>query len=246
MPVSEGPPAIGIPEALERLGGLALRDESMESVLQAVVDLAKQVLPGNPESSISLLVKGKARTAVSTSRFALDLDESQYGRGYGPCLHAAATGETTEIPDMATELRWADYCRTAAARGSGGSLSVPLPIHEEEVRGALNNYAREPHAFDDEARAAAQRFATYAGVAVANMHAYQSARDMAGNLRVALDSRAVIDQAKGILMERHKLTADAAFQALASVSMRSNTKVRDIAQRLVRTGQFELGAARFD
>jgi GAF domain-containing protein len=245
MPVSEGPPAIGLPEALERLGGLALRDESMDSVLQAVVDLAKQVLPGNPESSISLLVKGKASTAVSTGQFALDLDESQYGRGYGPCLHAAATGETTEIPDMATEPRWADYCRAAAARGTGSSLSVPLPI-DEEVRGALNNYARESHAFDDEARAAAQRFATYAGVAVANMHAYQSARDMAGNLRVALDSRAVIDQAKGILMERHKLTADAAFQALASVSMRNNTKVRDIAERLVRTGQFELGAARFD
>ena len=245
MPVNEGPPGITLPEALERLGGLALRDESMESVLQAVVDLAKQVLPGNPESSISLLVKDKATTAVSTGQFALDLDESQYGQGHGPCLHAAATGEVTEIPDMATEVRWADYCRTAAARGNGSSLSVPLPLHEE-VRGALNNYARGSHAFDDEARAAAQRFAVYAGVAVANMHAYQSARDLAGNLRVALDSRAVIDQAKGILMERHKLTADAAFQALASVSMRTNTKVRDIAEQLVRTGQFDMGAARLD
>jgi GAF domain-containing protein len=240
MPVIENSPSFGIPEALERLGGLALRDQSMESVLQAVVDLAKQVLPGNPESSVSLLVNDKAMTAVSTGRLALDLDESQYSRGYGPCLHAAATGEITEIPDMATEQRWADYCRTAAERGSGSSLSVPLPLHEG-VMGALNTYARVPYAFDDEARAAAQRFAPYAGVAVANMHAYQSARDMAGNLQIALESRAVIDQAKGILMERHKLTPDQAFQALASVSMRTNTKVRDVAEQLVLTGSVDLG-----
>ncbi|HEV7871569.1 MAG TPA: GAF and ANTAR domain-containing protein [Modestobacter sp.] len=240
MPGIDTSPPTGIPEALERLGGLVLRDQSMESLLQAVVDLAKQALPGNPESSISLLVNDKATTAVSTGRLALDLDESQYSRGYGPCLHAAATGEVIEISDMATEQRWADYCRTAAERGSGSSLSVPLPMHEG-VMGALNTYARVPHAFDDEARAAAQRFAPYAGVAVANMHAYQSARDMAGNLQIALESRAVIDQAKGVLMERYKLTADQAFQALASVSMRTNTKVRDVAEQLVLTGSFDLG-----
>ncbi|MCW2618290.1 MAG: Response regulator with antiterminator output domain, partial [Modestobacter sp.] len=65
------------------------------------------------------------------------------------------------------------------------------------------------------------------------------ARDMAGNLQIALESRAVIDQAKGILMERHKLTPDQAFQALASVSMRTNTKVRDVAEQLVLTGSLD-------
>jgi AmiR/NasT family two-component response regulator len=60
---------------------------------------------------------------------------------------------------------------------------------------------------------------------------------------VALEARATIDQAKGILMERYKLTADAAFQALAAVSMHTNTKVRDIAERLTRTGQFDVGAS---
>jgi AmiR/NasT family two-component response regulator len=73
---------------------------------------------------------------------------------------------------------------------------------------------------------------------MANMHAYQGARTLADNLAVALESRAVIDQAKGILMERLKLTADQAFQALATVSMHSNTKVRDVADHLVQTGEF--------
>jgi len=229
-------------EALERLGSLTLREQSMESVLQTVVELAKQVLPGNPETSISLLENDKATTAVSTGRLATDLDESQYGRGYGPCLHAAATGETVEISDARDEPRWPDYARSAWERGSGSSLSIPLPIGES-LRGALNMYGREPKSFDDAARSAATRFAPYAGVAVANMHAYQSARNMAQNLEVALESRAVIDQAKGVLMERYKLTAGQAFQALASVSMRSNTKVRDVAERLIHTGEFDLGTA---
>ena len=227
-------------EALERLGSLALREHSMESVLQTVVELAKQVLPGNPESSVSLLVGDKASTAASTGRLATDLDESQYGRGYGPCLHAAATGEIVEIVDVRLEQRWPDYARSAVERGCGSSLSVPLSI-AEGMSGALNTYAREPNAFDDAARAAARRFAPYAAVAVSNMHAYQSARDLAGNLQVALESRAVIDQAKGILMERHRLTADQAFQALASVSMRTNTKLRTVAEQLVLTGTLDLG-----
>jgi AmiR/NasT family two-component response regulator len=72
------------------------------------------------------------------------------------------------------------------------------------------------------------------------MHAYESARNMADNLQVALETRAVIDQAKGILMERHKLTADQAFQVLSRASMNSNRKVRDIADHLVHTGDFPL------
>ena len=242
MPAADTPRPDRTTEALERLGSLALRDQSMESVLQTVVELAKQVLPGNPETSISLLANDKATTAVSTGRLATDLDESQYGRGYGPCLHAASTGEMVEISDARHEPRWPDYARSAWERGSGSSLSVPLPI-AESLSGALNIYAREPHAFDQAARSAAVRFAPYAGVAVANVHAYQSARSMAQNLEVALESRAVIDQAKGVLMERYKFTADQAFQALAAVSMRSNTKVRDIAERLIHTGEFDLRTA---
>jgi GAF domain-containing protein len=241
MSLNGSPRHDGTTEALERLGSLALREQSMESVLQTVVDLAKRVLPGDPEASISLLVNSRPSTPSSTGQLALDLDEAQYGRGYGPCLEAAATGQLIEITNTATEQRWADYCRVAAGHGNFSSLSVPLPI-QERVSGALNIYARESDAFDEEARSAALRFAPYASVALANMHAYQDARDMAGNLQVALESRAVIDQAKGILMERHKLTADQAFQALASVSMRSNTKLREVAEGLVRTGHLNLGA----
>ncbi|SFT83882.1 ANTAR domain-containing protein, partial [Geodermatophilus amargosae] len=103
--------------------------------------------------------------------------------------------------------------------------------------GALNIYARRADAFDEDARAAATRFGPYAAVAAGNLHAYRSARDMADNLQAALEYRAVIDQAKGVLIERYKITPDQAFQLLAQASMHANRKVRDIADELVHTGE---------
>ncbi len=223
--------------ALEQLGSLALREHSMETLLQRVVELTKQVMPGHTEASISLVTNDKPVTAVFTGQLALDCDETQFGRGYGPCLHAGATGERTYVEDTRSDPRWREYMQRAAERGALSSLSVPLPI-SEGMAGALNIYAREPRAFDDEeVQSSASRFAPYAAVAVANMQAYQDARNMADNLQVAMENRAVIDQAKGILMERHKLTADQAFQVLVRISMQSNTKLRLVAEELVMTGQ---------
>jgi GAF domain-containing protein len=228
-------------EALERLGRLSLRELSMESLLQTVADLTKSVMPGNPEASVLMLTKGQPTTVSSTGDLATDLDERQYERGHGPCLHAARTGEVTEIPDTRADDRWPDYTPRAVEHGNLSSLSIPLAIDQsEQVTGALNIYARRPDAFDEASRSVATRFAPYAAVAAGNLYAYQSARDMAENLQIALESRAVIDQAKGILMERYKLTADQAFQLLARASMRTNRKLRDIADDLVRTGELRL------
>jgi GAF domain-containing protein len=170
----------------------------------------------------------------------MDCDESQYGHGYGPCLHAASTGEVTRVLDARAESRWPDYIRAAVQRGAMSSLSVPLPL-TDGIRGALNIYAREPDAFGDDSVALAGRIAPYAGVAAANMYEYEDARDMAEHLHSALQSRATIDQAKGMLMERFKVSPDMAFQVLARVSMTTNTKVRDVAERLVTTGEISLG-----
>jgi len=237
--VSENARSTDPAEALERLGELSLRQLSMDGLLQTVADLTKTVMPGNPEASVLLLVKDSPTTVVSTGPLATDLDETQYDRGHGPCLHAARTGDLTEIRDTRTDDRWTDYTPRAVEHGNLSSLSVPLSIDTDaQVSGALNIYARRPDAFDEQSRAVATRFAPYAAVAAGNLYAYRSARDVAENLQAALESRAVIDQAKGILMERYKLTADQSFQLLAQVSMNGNRKLRAVAEELVRTGEF--------
>jgi GAF domain-containing protein len=230
---------VDVDEAFEQLATIALSEHSLHSVLQTVAGLTSKVLPGEVEASVSVLVADKATSLVYTGQLALDLDESQYGRGYGPCLHAAGTGEPVEISDTRTEARWADYMQVAVERGCRSSLSLPLGSPDRLAAG-LNIYAREPDAFDEDARDAAKRFARFAGIAVANMHAYQSARELADNLQVALESRGVIDQAKGVLIERYKLTADQAFKLLAQSSMATNRKLRDVADQLVATGELAL------
>ena len=247
MASSKNPQPGDAAEALDRLGRLSLRDLTMESLLQTVADLAKTVMPGNTEASVSLLVRDTPTTVVSTGQLAVDVDEAQYERGHGPCLHAARTGELVEIADTRTDSRWPDYMPRAAERGALSSLSVPLAIDDDaQVSGALNIYARQANTFDETARAAATRFGPYAAVAAGNLHVYRSARDMADNLQAALESRAVIDQAKGVLIERYKLTPDRAFQLLAQASMHANRKVRDIADELVRTGELPAVAPRGD
>ena len=222
--------------ALDQLGRLHLREHTMQSLLQTVAQLARSVLPGDPEASV-YSEDGRHRfTVAATGRLATDLDEVQYSEHEGPCLHAARTGRPVEVRDTRTEQRWPEYCRRAAALGNLSSLSVPLAI-DEGVTGALNIYARAADVFDDEARAAATRFGSYAAVAVSNMQDYDEARSTARHLGVALTSRAVIDQAKGILMERERCTADQAFQALVEVSARSNTKLRLVAEQLVLSGE---------
>jgi GAF domain-containing protein len=233
-------PTDAVQSAFDELGRLSFAEHSLESVLQRVTDLATRVLPGEPVTSVTVVERGKPATAAASGELALTLDETQYRLGSGPCLAAASTGRPSELVDTRAATDWPEFAAHAAEQGCGSVLSFPFPA-QERVAGALNVYARRFTVSDPRTLDVLGRFAAYAVVPVSNMYLYESAMERAGHLQTALDSRAVIDQAKGILMERFKLTADQAFQVLTRVSMESNTKVRDVAERFVRTGELPTG-----
>ncbi len=222
-------------DALDGLARLLLAEESTQSVLQRAVDLVKRVMPEGAEASITLIRDQQPTTSASTGSLASGLDESQYGQGYGPCIEAALGGHLVEITDGRTESRWPDYMPAFLRQGALSSVAVPVPA--AHWAGGLNVYARAAGAFADEHRHALAEFAAYTAVALINVAALQDARGQAEHLRVAMQSRAVIEQAKGILIERHKVTSDEAFRLLIDVSMRTNRKVRDLAEHLVFTGE---------
>jgi len=222
--------------AFDELARISFAEHSLESVLQRVTALASGVLPGEPVISLTILADGRPTTVAASGDLAQRLDQSQYRRGAGPCLAAASTGRTAEIVDTRSAAEWPEFAAEAAAAGCGSVLSFPLPVREK-VAGAMNVYARQFTVADERTRDLVSRFADYAVVPVSNMYLYATAVERAEHLAAALDSRPVIDQAKGVLMERFKLTPDQAFQALTRVSMETNTKVRDIAERFVRTGE---------
>lgn len=218
--------------ALDELAGLMLAGESTASTLDLVAASASQLVPGAAEVSLTLVSDGQAGTAVFTGGRAIALDERQYRSGYGPCLAAAAGGEQMHIADMRTETRWPQFTAAALACGVLALLSTPVPLGDGGSA-AVNLYGTEAREFNQASMLLAKRFASYAGVALSNVQVYEGALARARNLEVAMASRAVIEQAKGVLMAQRNVPADAAFDLLVQASQRSNRRVRDLAQSVV-------------
>ena len=225
-----------VPAVVDRLGRLPVAEHSLSSVLQQVSAVAAEILPEEPVTSVTVVDSGRPSTVAASGQLARALDEVQYRLGDGPCLAAATSGRRSELSDTLSPADWAQFAERAAAEGCRSVLSFPLP-GGDRFAGALNVYAGPSPVPDERTLERFVRLADYAVVAVSNAYLYESALERAGHLERALDSRAVIDQAKGILMERFKLTADQAFQVLTRVSMESNVKVRDLAERFVVTGE---------
>ncbi|MGW4941772.1 GAF and ANTAR domain-containing protein [Actinoplanes sp. NPDC004185] len=218
--------------AFAELGRISLAENDLDGVLSRVADLARRTVPGADEVSVTMVRGSIAETAAYTGHLALTLDQWQYQRGTGPCLEAAAANATVSVPDLAGEARWPDWAKHAVATGARSSLSVGLPI-EEQVGGALNFYGVRDAAFDDDAVVLAETFAGYAAVALANANLYGVTARLARQLQTAMAGRAVIEQAKGIVMGRRRCSADEAFQVLTRISQDADRKLRDVASALV-------------
>jgi GAF domain-containing protein len=219
-------------DAFGQLARINLAEHSLEDVLDKVASLARDTIPGASEVSVTLVSGDHASTAAYTGSLAIELDEVQYQQGYGPCLDAAASSTLLAIDDMTTEDRWAEYAAKAVKAGALSSLSVPVPV-QQQLTAALNIYATSPHAFTRDDVATAETFASYAAVAISNAHLYTSTAAHAAQMSAAMKSRAVIEQAKGILMALHRCDADHAFALLTRESQNSNRKLRDVAADIV-------------
>jgi GAF domain-containing protein len=219
-------------DAFAELGRIRLDETSLDEMLERVAGLAVRCVPGARDVSVTLVRGRKGQTLVSTSDVVRDLDGWQYEHGRGPCLDASASGDSISVPEMATERRWPAWADRAQTAGVGSSLSIGLPI-QESVVGALNVYADAAHAFDLAAIAVAEDFAAYAAVAVANAHSYDSVATLAEQMQEAMRGRAVIEQAKGIIMGDRRCSPQEAFALLSKISQDTNRKVREVAEALV-------------
>jgi GAF domain-containing protein len=219
----------------QELAGVVLVDRGLDEVLTEIVHIARRAIAGSDATSITLIRNERGFTAAYDGQLSMDADLLQYDRGYGPCLDAGRSGEMFRVTDMRAEERWPDFARDVVGLGVLSSLSIPLPFQGASI-GALNNYARRPDAFGEPDVALAEEVAASVAVAVVNAEASARATDDAENMRRAMVSRAVIEQAKGILMERYKITPDQAFTLLTHASQRSNVKLRDVAEELSDTG----------
>src|SRR4051812_34415703 len=217
---------------LAELSAIVASAQTLEMVLEDLVGLARDRISGADEVSMTLIDGGRPSTVASTGRLALEMDERQYAAGWGPCLDCISAGRLLAVDDAATETRWPQFIEKAREIGMGSSISAPLPT-QQHLGAALNVYATAPHAFGGPSRELAQSLAAHAALALAHAYRYTSAARQAETLREAMRSRAVIEQAKGILMAARQCGDEDAFDMLVRLSQARHVKLRELAARIV-------------
>ncbi|BBZ44308.1 GAF and ANTAR domain-containing protein [Mycobacterium parmense] len=207
---------------------LRVDEADRDATLKAIVVKATATIDPVEAAGVILLEKGKVIPQAVHGEAPAVLDRLQQRTGAGPCIDASRDQRSVEITDMRTDGRWPKFGQRAIELGVHSMLCLPLWI-DDRTLGSLSLYAGLPAAFEDTARRFAELFATHAALAIGDAQ-------RTGRLRRAMINRDLIGQAKGILMERHRITADEAHDLLVRASKHTNRKVVDLAGDLVTTG----------
>lgn len=217
---------------LVSLGESITDEDDLATTLERVAEVAHEVIDGADCAGVTVDFGGRTYTAAYTDGRTLLVDEEQYAAGEGPCLHASRTRETVRVDvDEATD-RWPGFTESARAEGIRSFLAAPLFV-DDRTLGALNLYGCGPAAFDDVDADVLELLTGTVSRAIGEFARFKSARDAAEALERALETRAPIEQAKGMLMALHRIDAHQAFELLRKQSQTTNTRLRDVAVDLV-------------
>ena len=222
-------------DAFDELGRLLLRGRTLDDVLFRLTELVAATVPGADEVSLTVTGSGGPRTAASSGRLAVDLDEHQYAQGTGPCLDAAHEAGVVRVPDTADDARYPDFAAAAHRSGVRSSFSIGLPARSRAA-GALNLYRVEsPHDVDEEGEKLAELFASFAAVALVNAGRTGADEHRARFLQVAVRNRAVVDRATGVVMARESCDADSAYDLLVARARAEDRPLLEVAAAVVAT-----------
>lgn len=219
----------GIARQLSELARELQADITAEALLKHIVKASVTEVPGAQYAGITLVTAKAFSTTAASDELAERIDRVQDETGEGPCLDAARQHKTVRCDDLRADARWPRFARQAVGLGVLSVLSFQLFAGDDSF-GALNVYAGNAAAFGPDSESAGILLASHAALAMA------AARTQSG-LLTAMDSREMIGQAKGILMERYKITGVEAFGLLVASSQAVNRKLRDVAEHLIATGE---------
>ncbi|RFU21524.1 ANTAR domain-containing protein [Geodermatophilus marinus] len=233
---------LGLAAALAELATLPIEAADRQRLLSRMAVLVRSAVPAADGVSITLGSPLAPQQLGSDSVTAQEADGRQVQAEEGPCWDAHVTGRVVLTPDVTVDRRWPRLARRSEDAPVRSVLAVPLREGEQPV-GVLNVYSAAPDAFDGDSRRIAELVGAAVGGVLQSVAERESLRDLAANLEKALTSRAVIDQAKGVLIARLGIDAEDAFARLVALSNRLNIKVRDLAHLVVEGNAAEVLAA---
>jgi hypothetical protein len=231
-------PAISFAEISQELWAAT----NVLDTMRRIVDLSVATIERCDAAALSVLEGNEVVTPVWTKAEALEMEKLQRRLGEGPGLDALLHKRNIYAEDLSVDPRWTKFGPFAATSGIRCLLS--LRIGSGDAMAALNLYSADVRAYEDYQQTRARIFATHARVALEARkelekatQALEAKTSHLKQLRAALVSRDIIGQAKGVLMERERITSDRALHKLRLASQRLNVKLRDVAQRVVDTGE---------
>jgi GAF domain-containing protein len=229
--------AVSLQASLSDLAGLVTDSLGLEELLEQVATFAVRAIPGADGAGVTLLhverPENRVEAIAASHPFVEEIDRIQYvSLNEGPCITAATERRTVRSGSLAEEQMWPRFGPRVGRLGVQSALSLPLMLPDQVV-GAINVYARGRDAFGEHATRLGELFAVPAAVAVHNAQVLAEARKLTGHLQIALAHRPIIDQAIGLLRGRSGGDAEEAFLRLRTISQNENTKLIDVAQRIV-------------
>lgn len=224
----------GIAAVQVQMGSALLSEQTVARTFELVTELTVRTVRSAVAVSVTVQTSDEPRTATASDPVARDLDEVQYATEDGPCLEALQRRVIVNTALTTARERWPEFVDAATTSGMGSILSIPLVARERSL-GGLNIYSPEPSPFTEEEQTTASLLAEQGAAVLANAVAFSDAATVNTQLLDALETRDRIGQAKGILMERESCSADAAFDILRRASQRTNRKLREVAEDLIRS-----------
>lgn len=215
------------------IGGVVASMEGLSDYLERVVHTVRRHIDGCDEVGITILSNDRPHTAAYSTVQTLEIDAVQYALDEGPCLDAARLRTEQVVGDLhLDDGRWPTFAQAVREDGMRSLYAVPL-VSGEECVGAINLYAWAPNAFDGFDAALVRAAATRCADAVVAVTALDGMRRLAGQLEQAMASRAVIEQAKGVIMALRGIPEHEAFEVLRKASQDRNVKVRILAEQVI-------------